>query len=143
MKWGGERGRAPVRLELVPLRGSTGPDARNTSGAEQVRFCARTSRRIVAFRSVKERSFAERKATFIDAQRINEGSQRQEIVYTALRCTTNPGIAVRIEYSVRPAVMYSVFKSSPPNVTLVSTSSGTGMRPASFPPLDLSGAVMT
>ena len=47
--------------------------------------------------------------------------------------TTRPGVVVRMLYSVPPPVMYSVFRSSPPNAQLVTSSFGTGRKASSLP----------
>ena len=47
--------------------------------------------------------------------------------------TTRPGVVVRMLYSMPPPVMYSVFRSSPPNAQFVTSSVGTGRNVSSLP----------
>src|SRR5262249_41459148 len=58
---------------------------------------------------------------------------KKDGTYLGAGQVTRPGVVVRMLYRTPPAVMYSVFKSSPPKAQLVTSSVGTGKKSSSFP----------
>src|SRR5204863_4994562 len=75
-----------------------------------------------------------------DVCRREVGLSTREIAVSRFhRCPVNvmrPGVFTRMLQSVEPAVIYSVFKSSPPKAQLVTSSFGTGTKSRSLPSWD-------